>query len=99
MDNCDEIFDNILNKLNEIKDITFDMTEKIKISENNIQKIIDNLTIINDSNNNNDTNDSNDIDDSNNTNNSNNIYKLKIIYDNTNNTNNTKIINNDINYI
>ena len=94
MDNCDEIFDNILNKLNEIKDITFDMTEKIKISENNIQKIIDNLTIINDNINN--TNDSNNIDDSNDTNNSNNIYKLKIIYDNTNN-NNTKIINNDIN--
>ena len=74
MDNCDEIFDNILNQLNAIKDITSDMTEKIKISENNIQKIIDNLTIINDNINN--TNDSNDINDTNDTND---INKLNII--------------------
>jgi hypothetical protein len=85
-DNCDEIFNNILNQLNEIKIISLDMTEKLKISENKIQNFIENLTIINDFN----DNDFNDV------------YKLKNIYNSDkiikpNDFNDNDFNNNDFN--
>ena len=89
MDNSDEIFDNILNQLNEIKNINLNMIDKLKISENKIQNIIDNLTIINN------TYDTCNINDTNDVNTNNDIYKLKLIYNND--FIDTKIINNDIN--